>query len=42
MQLFYTQTAGVLLTVQQPLNNIGVAIQALAGVLGERNLHTDA
>jgi methylmalonyl-CoA mutase N-terminal domain/subunit len=32
---FHTQTAGVSLTVQQPLNNIvRVAIQALAGVLG--------
>ena len=36
MQLrFHTQTAGVSLTVQQPVNNIvRVAIQALAGVLG--------
>src|SRR5215210_689523 len=45
MQLrFHTQTAGVSLTVQQPLNNIiRVAIQALAGVLGGTNsLHTDA
>ena len=41
---FHTQTAGVSLTVQQPLNNIvRVAIQALAGVLGGTNsLHTDA
>src|ERR671914_658499 len=41
---FHTQTAGVSLTVQQPLNNIArVAIQALAGVLGGTNsLHTDA
>src|ERR1043165_7473390 len=32
---FHTQTAGVSLTVQQPLNNIvRVAIQALAGVMG--------
>src|SRR5437773_4872976 len=32
---FHTQTAGVSLTVQQPLNNIvRVAIQALAGVFG--------
>jgi methylmalonyl-CoA mutase, N-terminal domain len=45
MQLrFHTQTAGVSLTVQQPLNNIiRVAVQALAGVLGGTNsLHTDA
>jgi methylmalonyl-CoA mutase N-terminal domain/subunit len=41
---FHTQTAGVSLTVQQPLNNIvRVAIQALAGVMGGTNsLHTDA
>jgi methylmalonyl-CoA mutase N-terminal domain/subunit len=45
MQLrFHTQTAGVSLTVQQPLNNVvRVAIQALAGVLGGTNsLHTDS
>src|ERR1700752_1002364 len=45
MQLrFHTQTAGVSLTVQQPLKNIvRVAIQALAGVLGgTQSLHTDA
>ena len=45
MQLrFHTQTAGVSLTSQQPLNNIArVAIQALAGVLGgTQSLHTDA
>ncbi|MBK7393680.1 MAG: methylmalonyl-CoA mutase family protein [Chloracidobacterium sp.] len=45
MQLrFHTQTAGVSLTVQQPLNNIArVAIQALAGVLGgTQSLHTDS
>ncbi len=44
MLRFHTQTAGVSLTVQQPLNNIvRVAIQALAGVLGGTNsLHTDA
>ena len=45
MQLrFHTQTAGVSLTVQQPVNNIvRVAIQALAGVLGgTQSLHTDA
>src|SRR5947209_10257695 len=41
---FHPQTAGVSLTVQQPLNNIvRVAIQALAGVLGgTQSLHTDA
>jgi methylmalonyl-CoA mutase N-terminal domain/subunit len=41
---FHTQTAGVSLTAQQPLNNITrVAIQALAGVLGgTQSLHTDA
>lgn len=41
---FHTQTAGVSLTVQQPLNNIArVAIQALAAVLGgTQSLHTDA
>src|SRR2546425_994796 len=41
---FHAQTAGVSLTVQQPLNNIvRVAIQALAGVLGgTQSLHTDA
>jgi methylmalonyl-CoA mutase N-terminal domain/subunit len=41
---FHTQTAGVSLTVQQPLNNIvRVAIQALAGVIGgTQSLHTDA
>src|SRR5204862_2553049 len=41
---FHTQTAGVSLTVQQPLNNIvRVALQALAGVLGgTQSLHTDA
>jgi methylmalonyl-CoA mutase N-terminal domain/subunit len=45
MQLrFHTQTAGVSLTVQQPLNNIArVAIQALAGVIGgTQSLHTDS
>lgn len=45
MQLrFHTQTAGVSLTVQQPMNNIArVAIQALAGVLGgTQSLHTDS
>src|SRR5712691_4354209 len=41
---FHTETAGVSLTFQQPLNNIiRVAIQALAGVLGgTQSLHTDA
>jgi methylmalonyl-CoA mutase N-terminal domain/subunit len=41
---FHTQTAGVSLTAQQPLNNLTrVAIQALAGVLGgSQSLHTDA
>jgi methylmalonyl-CoA mutase N-terminal domain/subunit len=41
---FHTQTAGVSLTAQQPINNIvRVAIQALAGVLGgTQSLHTDA
>jgi methylmalonyl-CoA mutase, N-terminal domain len=41
---FHTQTAGVSLTAQQPLNNLTrVAIQALAAVLGgTQSLHTDA
>jgi methylmalonyl-CoA mutase, N-terminal domain len=41
---FHTQTAGVSLTAQQPLNNLTrVAIQALAAVLGgSQSLHTDA
>jgi methylmalonyl-CoA mutase N-terminal domain/subunit len=41
---FHTQTAGVSLPAQQPMNNIGrVAIQALAAVLGgTQSLHTDA
>ena len=40
---FHSQTAGVSLTVQQPINNIiRVAIQALAGVLGgTQSLHCD-
>jgi methylmalonyl-CoA mutase N-terminal domain/subunit len=44
MLRFHTQTAGVSLTAQQPINNIvRVAIQALAGVLGgTQSLHTDA
>ncbi len=41
---FHTQTAGVSLTAQQPLNNIArVALQALAAVLGgTQSLHTDS
>ncbi len=41
---FHTQTAGVSLTAQQPMNNIArVAIQALTGVLGgTQSLHTDS
>ncbi|HET9496761.1 MAG TPA: methylmalonyl-CoA mutase family protein [Candidatus Limnocylindria bacterium] len=41
---FHTQTAGVSLTAQQPLNNLTrVAIQALAAILGgTQSLHTDA
>src|SRR6476469_5586429 len=41
---FHTQTAGVSLPAQQPMNNIGrVAIQALAAVLGgTQSLHTDS
>ena len=41
---FHAQTAGVSLTVQQPINNISrVAIQALAAVLGgAQSLHCDA
>jgi methylmalonyl-CoA mutase N-terminal domain/subunit len=41
---FHTQTAGVSLPAQQPMNNIArVAIQALAAVLGgTQSLHTDA
>ena len=41
---FHTQTAGVSLPAQQPMNNISrVAIQALAAVLGgTQSLHTDA
>ncbi len=41
---FHTQTAGVSLTAEQPLNNLTrVALQALAGVLGgTQSLHTDA
>jgi methylmalonyl-CoA mutase, N-terminal domain len=41
---FHTQTAGVSLPAQQPLNNIArVALQALAAVLGgTQSLHTDS
>jgi methylmalonyl-CoA mutase, N-terminal domain len=41
---FHTQTAGVSLTAQQPLNNIvRTAIEALAGVLGgTQSLHTNS
>jgi methylmalonyl-CoA mutase N-terminal domain/subunit len=41
---FHTQTAGVSLTAQQPMNNIArVAIQALAAVLGgTQSLHCDS
>jgi methylmalonyl-CoA mutase, N-terminal domain len=41
---FHTQTAGVSLTAQQPMNNIArVALQALAAVLGgTQSLHTDS
>ena len=41
---FHTQTAGVSLPRQQPMNNIArVAIQAMAAVLGgTQSLHTDA
>ena len=41
---FHTQTAGVSLTAQQPLNNVArTAIEALAGVLGgTQSLHTNS
>jgi methylmalonyl-CoA mutase N-terminal domain/subunit len=41
---FHTQTAGVSLTAQQPLNNITrTAIEALAGVLGgTQSMHTNS
>jgi methylmalonyl-CoA mutase, N-terminal domain len=41
---FHTQTAGVSLTAQQPLNNITrTAIEALAGVIGgTQSLHTNS
>jgi methylmalonyl-CoA mutase N-terminal domain/subunit len=41
---FHTQTAGVSLTAQQPLNNVvRTAVEALAGVLGgTQSLHTNS
>jgi len=41
---FHTQTAGVTLTAQQPMNNVArVALQALAAVLGgTQSLHTNS
>jgi methylmalonyl-CoA mutase N-terminal domain/subunit len=44
MLRFHTQTAGVQLTAQQPLNNVvRVALQGLAAVLGgTQSLHTNA
>ena len=41
---FHTQTAGVSLTAQQPLNNIvRTTIEALAAVLGgTQSLHTNS
>ena len=41
---FHTQTAGVSLTAQQPMNNVArVAMQALAAALGgTQSLHTDS
>ena len=41
---FHTQTAGVSLTAQQPMNNVArVALQAMAAVMGgTQSLHTDA
>lgn len=44
MLRFHTQTAGVALTAQQPMNNVvRVAIQALAAVLGgTQSLHTNS
>ena len=41
---FHTQTAGVSLTAQQPMNNIArAALQALAAVMGgTQSLHTDS
>jgi methylmalonyl-CoA mutase N-terminal domain/subunit len=44
MLRFHTQTAGVSLTAQQPVNNVvRTALQALAGVLGgTQSLHTNS
>jgi methylmalonyl-CoA mutase N-terminal domain/subunit len=44
MLRFHTQTAGVALTAQQPMNNVArVTIQALAAVLGgTQSLHTNS
>ncbi len=44
MLRFHTQTAGVSLTAQQPMNNVvRTALQALAGVLGgTQSLHTNS
>ena len=44
MMRFHSQTAGVTLTAQQPMNNVvRVAYQALAGVLGgTQSLHTNS
>jgi methylmalonyl-CoA mutase, N-terminal domain len=44
MMRFHTQTAGVSLTAQQPLNNIiRTTVEALAGVLGgTQSLHTNS
>ncbi len=44
MLRFHTQTAGSMLTAQQPLNNIArVALQAMAAVLGgTQSLHTNS
>ncbi|MEM9409289.1 MAG: methylmalonyl-CoA mutase family protein, partial [Acidobacteriota bacterium] len=44
MMRFHTQTAGVSLTSQQPVNNVArTAVQALAAVLGgTQSLHTNA
>jgi methylmalonyl-CoA mutase N-terminal domain/subunit len=44
MLRFHTQTAGVTLTAQQPMNNVArVTVQALAAVLGgSQSLHTNS
>jgi methylmalonyl-CoA mutase N-terminal domain/subunit len=44
MMRFHSQTAGVTLTAQQPVNNVArVAYQAMAGVLGgTQSLHTNS